>query len=138
MLRIYSWIATQHDLRLIVLAALICALASFTAIDLLHHLRRSGPATRRIWLAVAAIATGFGIWATHFIAMMAFQPGLPSGYDIGLTMVSLVAAIGLTGAGLAIGISPRVPRGRWVGGAVVGGGIAVMHYTGMAAFEIAG
>ncbi|RRH82768.1 bifunctional diguanylate cyclase/phosphodiesterase, partial [Mesorhizobium tamadayense] len=28
--------------------------------------------------------------------------------------------------------------GRWIGGAIVGGGIAVMHYTGMAAFEIAG
>ena len=27
---------------------------------------------------------------------------------------------------------------RWVGGAMVGGGIAAMHYTGMAAFEVAG
>ena len=27
---------------------------------------------------------------------------------------------------------------RWVGGAMVGGGIATMHYTGMAAFEVAG
>ena len=63
---------------------------------------------------------------------------MPSGYNIALTIVSLVAAIALTGTGLTIGISPHVRHGRWIGGAIVGGGIAVMHYTGMAAFEIAG
>ena len=138
MLKVYTCIATQHDLRLVALAAFVCALASFTAVNLLHHVGRSERAMRRIWLAVAAVATGFGIWATHFIAMLAFQPALPSGYNIALTIVSLVAAIALTGTGLTIGISPRVPHGRWIGGAIVGGGIAVMHYTGMAAFEIAG
>ena len=35
-----------------------------------------------MWLAVSAISTGFGIWATHFIAMLAFTPGIPSGYNI--------------------------------------------------------
>ncbi|RUW34370.1 EAL domain-containing protein [Mesorhizobium sp. M1E.F.Ca.ET.041.01.1.1] len=138
MLKVYTCIATQHDLRLVALAAFICALASFTAVNLLHHVGRSESEMRRVWLAVAAIATGFGIWATHFIAMLAFQPAVSSGYNIGLTIVSLLAAIALTGTGLTIGISPRIPHGRWIGGAVVGGGIAVMHYTGMAAFEIEG
>ncbi|WP_163778845.1 MHYT domain-containing protein, partial [Proteus mirabilis] len=72
--------------------------------------------------------------STHFIAMLAFQPGLPSGYNIALTLLSLAAAIVLTGVGLTIGIS-RIGHGRAIGGAVVGGGIAAMHYTGMAAFE---
>ncbi|RWX58475.1 MHYT domain-containing protein, partial [Mesorhizobium sp. M2A.F.Ca.ET.039.01.1.1] len=138
MLKVYTCIATQHDLRLVALAAFICALASFTAVNLLHHVGRSESEMRRVWLAVAAIATGFGIWATHFIAMLAFQPAVSSGYNIALTIVSLLAAIALTGTGLTIGISPRIPHGRWIGGAVVGGGIAVMHYTGMAAFEIEG
>lgn len=138
MLKVYTCIATEHDLRLVALAAFVCALACFAAVNLLHHVRRSEFAMQRFWLAVAAVATGFGIWATHFIAMLAFQPAVPSGYNIALTIVSLVAAIILTGTGLSIGISPRVQHGRWIGGAIVGGGIAVMHYTGMAAFEIAG
>ena len=138
MLKVYTCIATQHDLRLVCLAALVCTLASFTAVNLLHHVGRSERAMRRIWLAVAAVATGFGIWSTHFIAMLAFQPAVPSGYNIALTIASLVAAIALTGTGLTVGMSPRVPYARWIGGAIVGGGIAVMHYTGMAAFEIAG
>ena len=93
---------------------------------------------RGVWLAVSAISTGFGIWATHFVAMLAFTPGIPSGYNIFLTVLSLVAAILLTGAGLAVSLIPNWRHGPWLGGAIVAGGIAAMHYTGMAAFEIAG
>src|SRR5258708_3019453 len=138
MFKIYDCIATAHDLKLVGLAALICVLASFAAINLLHHARKSSGHMRRVWLAVSAISTGFGIWATHFVAMLAFTPGLPSGYNILLTILSLVAAILLTGAGLAMSLIPNWRHGPWIGGAIVAGGIAAMHYTGMAAFEIAG
>jgi diguanylate cyclase (GGDEF)-like protein/PAS domain S-box-containing protein len=93
---------------------------------------------RGVWLAVSAISTGFGIWATHFIAMLAFTPGIPSGYNITLTILSLVAAILLTGAGLVVSLIPNWRHGPWIGGTIVAGGIAAMHYTGMAAFDIAG
>src|ERR1700675_3613444 len=138
MFKIYDCIAYAHDLRLVRLAALVCVLASLTAVDLLHHARRSSGQMRAVWLAVSAISTGFGIWATHFVAMLAFTPGIPSGYNIFLTVLSLIAAILLTGAGLAVSLSPNWRHGPWVGGAIVAGGIAAMHYTGMAAFEIAG
>jgi diguanylate cyclase (GGDEF)-like protein/PAS domain S-box-containing protein len=138
MLKIYNCIATAHDLRLVGLAAAVCILASFTAINLLHHASRSRGHMRGLWLAVSAISTGFGVWATHFIAMLAFSPGIPSAYNILLTILSLVAAILLTGAGLAVALVPNWRHGRWIGGAIVAGGIAAMHYTGMAAFEIAG
>src|SRR5215213_4161125 len=101
MLKIYNCIATAHDLRLVVLAAIICVLASFAAISLLHHARKSQGHLRNVWLAVSAISTGFGIWATHFVAMLAFTPGIPNGYNVALTILSLIAAIALTGAGLA-------------------------------------
>jgi diguanylate cyclase (GGDEF)-like protein len=138
MLTVYNCIVNEHDFRLVGLAAVICALASFTAMTLLHHVRKSSGHLRYAWLAVAATATGFGIWATHFIAMLAFSPGIPSGYNVFLTILSLVAAIALTGVGLGISVSRTLPGMSWLGGAIVGGGIAAMHYTGMAAFEIAG
>jgi diguanylate cyclase len=138
MLKIYSCIAYAHDLRLVALAAVICALASFAAINLLHYARKSSGQMRGVWLAVSAISTGFGIWATHFVAMLAFTPGIPSGYNIFLTVLSLIAAILLTGAGLAVSLIPDWRHGPWLGGAIVAGGIATMHYTGMAAFEIQG
>ncbi len=137
MLKIYDCIATAHDLRLVVLAAFICTLSSFAATRLLHHARSAQNRMRVVWLGVAAVAIGFGIWATHFIAMLAFTPGVPSGYNIILTFISLLAAILLTGIGFGVAIT-NWRGGPWIGGAFVAGGIAAMHYTGMAAFEIAG
>ena len=140
MLTVYNCLVTDHDLRLVGLAAVICALASFTAISLLHHVRKSAAGMQRVWLAVSATSTGFGIWATHFIAMLAFSPGVSTAYNIVLTGFSLVAAIFLTGIGLAVAVT-SMAGSRWsasLGGAMVGGGIAAMHYTGMAAFETMG
>jgi diguanylate cyclase (GGDEF)-like protein/PAS domain S-box-containing protein len=140
MLTVYNCLVFEHDLRLVGLAAVICALASFTAINLLHHVRKSGAGMWRVWLAVSATSTGFGIWATHFIAMLAFSPGIPTAYNIALTGLSLVAAIVLTGFGLGVAVASMAGArwSAWLGGAMVGGGIAAMHYTGMAAFEIMG
>jgi diguanylate cyclase len=138
MLKVYNCIATEHDLRLVVLAAFVCVLASVAAIRLLRYARISKGRMRSVWLTVSAISTGFGIWATHFVAMLAFTPGLPSGYNIELTVLSLIAAILLTGAGLTVSLTENWRHGPWVGGAIVAGGIAAMHYTGMAAFEVAG
>jgi diguanylate cyclase (GGDEF)-like protein/PAS domain S-box-containing protein len=140
MLTIYNCLVTEHDLRLVALAAVICALASYTAISLLHHVRKSAAGMQRVWLGVSAMSTGFGIWATHFIAMLAFTPGIPTAYNIALTGLSLIAAIVLTGIGLGVAVTAMAgPRwSTWLGGALVGGGIAAMHYTGMAAFEIMG
>ena len=134
-LTVYSCIVHQHDFRLVILAALICAVASFAAVALLHHVRSSTGYMRAVWLAVSAVSTGFGIWATHFVAMLAYSPGIPNAYNIALTALSLIAAIVLTGAGLAVGVSSG---SRALGGAMVGVGIAVMHYIGMAAFEVQG
>ena len=138
MLKVYTCIAAAHDLKLVALAALICVTASFAGVNLLRHARKSTGDMRGVWLAVSALSTGFGIWATHFVAMLAFTPGIPSGYNIMLTILSLIAAILLTGAGLAVSLIPNWRHGPWIGGAIVAGGIAAMHYTGMAAFEIAG
>jgi diguanylate cyclase len=138
MLKIYNCIVHEHDLRLVGLAAFVCVLASLTAINLLRHARKSTGNMRMLWLTVSAISTGFGIWATHFVAMLAFTPEIPSGYNIGLTVLSLIAAILLTGVGLYASLIPNWRHSPWIGGAIVAGGIAAMHYTGMAAFEVAG
>ena len=115
MLTVYSCIIFGHDLRLVVLAAAVCALASFAAITLLHLVRRSTKQMRNVWLGVSAIATGFGIWATHFIAMLAFTPGIPSAYNIALMVLLLVEAIMLTYAGLRIALA-GFTGAPWVGG----------------------
>ena len=138
MLKVYACITTAHDPWLVGLAAVICALASYAAINLLRHACGAVGQMRGFWLAVSAISTGFGIWATHFIAMLAFSPGIPNGYNVRLTFLSLFSAILLTGAGLAVSMRRDWRFAPTLGGVIFAGGIASMHYTGMAAFEIAG
>lgn len=128
----------QHDLRLVALAALVCALSAFAGITLLNHARRTEGTMKRVWLAVAAVSVGFGIWATHFVAMLSFNAGMPVGYDLPITLLSLATAIAIVGGGLWFAAVGERRSDSILGGAVVGVGIAAMHYTGMAALLIGG
>ena len=138
MLRIYSCLVQDHDPSLLGLAALICLLSAFAAISLLQHARRAPSRMRYVWLGVSAVASGVGIWATHFIAMIAYAPDVPSGYHAGGTFVSLLSAILLAGAGFSLALIPGRRLQPAIGGLVVALGIATMHYVGMSAFKVPG
>ena len=138
MFRVLTCLTTEHDWRLVIVAGVVCFFASLTAISLFNRARAAAGRTRAIWIIAAGAATGCGIWATHFIAMIAYDPGITIAYNIGLTALSLIAAATITAAGLAVAVCST---GRWgapIAGAIVGGGIACMHYTGMWALELPG
>lgn len=129
----------HHDLRLVALAAIICALSAFVGVTLLGHAQRMGPGRMRtIWLAIAAGSVGFGIWATHFVAMLSYAMGMPTGYDLWTTLLSLALAIVVTGAGFWVATVGNRRSDKALGGAIVGLGIAGMHYVGMLALMIGG
>ncbi|MEL6063516.1 EAL domain-containing protein [Methylobacterium sp. DCY52] len=138
MLTVVGCLVEAHDFRLVALAAAICALSALTTVCLISHASRARAWAQAGWLAVAATAGGSGIWATHFIAMLAFAPGVPSGYDVALTGISLVIAVALAGSGLSLAVLVGGRTAAWAGGAILGFGIAAMHYTGMAAYDVAG
>jgi diguanylate cyclase (GGDEF)-like protein/PAS domain S-box-containing protein len=137
MYRILTCLTVEHDWRLVALAAGVCFLASGVAISLFHRAQAARGRARLVWLALDAAAAGFGIWATHFIAMLAYDPGIAAGYDVTLTILSLLIAILLTGAGLTMALGAFGQKtAAVIGGAVVGGGVAAMHFTGMLALEV--
>ena len=136
MLTVYNCIVNEHDLRLVLLAATVCIFASYAAANLLRHARRA--IHKQFWVGVVAVAFGCGIWATHFIAMLAFSPNLPNGYNATLTAASLLIAIAMTGLGALHAVTSERPNADLAGGAIIGAGIVFMHFTGMAAFEIEG
>jgi diguanylate cyclase len=138
MLRILTCLGFQHDWRLIILAGIVCFLASLAAISMFQRARAAEGRARAIWTIATAASTGSGIWATHFIAMLAYDPGLALGYDIGRTVLSLIAATLVTGAGLAYAIYGATRLSPATGGAIVGGGVAAMHYLGMSAVVMPG
>jgi diguanylate cyclase (GGDEF)-like protein len=157
-LRVLSCVTSEHDLRLVLLAAIICAVAAFTSFRIYARVSNARavhghPYRRLVWLGLTGLSTGAGIWSTHFVAMLAYDSGFPTAYDPGLTLASLVIAIGVTTTGYLLAAQGGELRGsgyiegfgysrRHVavasGGAVVGLGIGLMHYTGMAAVIVPG
>ncbi|MGQ0677634.1 MAG: MHYT domain-containing protein [Rhodospirillales bacterium] len=138
MLRVYACLTEQHDLRLVLLAGVICLFATNTAFSLYAHAEGATERGRAAWLAATAVVTGVGIWSTHFVAMLAFQPGLPIGYGALPTFMSIVIAVAVTGVGFSIAALGSKSWRAWFGGAVVGVGIFSMHFTGMSGLRIPG
>ena len=136
MYQVLNCLVTEHDWRLVVLGGTICWLASAVAISLLHRARASQGRTRAIWVGLDAAVGGCGIWATHFVAMLAYDPGAGAGYNIPITLISLVFAVAISAVGLGIALLDDRRSTVAMGGAVVGIGVAAMHYTGMMALEL--
>ncbi|MEU3303646.1 MHYT domain-containing protein [Streptomyces sp. NPDC006678] len=96
--------------------------------------------SRRNWLITAASAIGTGIWTMHFVAMLGFGvTGTDIRYNVPLTILSLVVAMAVVGAGVfAVGYSRDRVRALLLGGLTTGLGVASMHYLGMAALRLHG
>ena len=130
MLNIVDCIILDHDLWLVALAGIVCVLASHTAFSLLNraYLTRQMP---QAWLMGSAVAMGSGVWATHFIAMLAFRTPWPVGYDVQLTTASALLSVAVSAIGLTL-----VHSGcRLTGGIVNGLAICGMHFVGMMALH---
>jgi NO-binding membrane sensor protein with MHYT domain len=131
MLRVYSCLTGQHDVRLVFLAILICTAACSTSMKL--FIRANTEKDRALsWLFVAAAVFGAGVWAIQFIAELAYETSIPIGYDAGLTAVSLLAAIGAAWLGTFVAHRFAAPV---LGGAMIGAAVGTMHYIGMAALR---
>jgi diguanylate cyclase (GGDEF)-like protein len=138
MFKALTCLTVEHDGRLVALAVVTCLLASGVAISLFHRAQATRGRARYVWLGLDAAAGGCGIWATHFIAMLAYEPDAGVDYGLGLTILSLLFAAVITGVGLSVALRDRASRNAALGGIIVGLGIAAMHYTGMSALELPG
>ncbi|HZT62144.1 MAG TPA: MHYT domain-containing protein [Burkholderiales bacterium] len=126
----------HYEPFLVALSYVISVFGSYTALQLAIAI----PAGRT-WGAVigsvigAAAAVGGGaIWSMHFIGMNAADLGIPVAYDPVLTITSLILSILAPAVGLFIvGRSDGGPINLPLGGVLTGLGVALMHYTGMAA-----
>ncbi|QCU26868.1 histidine kinase [Burkholderia pseudomallei] len=126
------------NLPLVALSLAIATLASYTALDLSALITLlDQPRMRRAWLAGGAAAMGTGIWAMHFVGMLAFSLPIPLGYDFGHTFASLAIAVVVSYFALNAVTRAALTRERLaIGGVLMGLGIAGMHYTGMSALRM--
>jgi PAS domain S-box-containing protein len=127
-----------YDANLVLLSILIATVASYTALDLAGRITAAQGVARYTWLITAAAVMGGGIWSMHFVAMLAFSLPMPTSYDLGLTLLSLVLPILVTGVGfIIVNRHGTGPFSLITSGVFMGLGIVAMHYTGMAAMRMA-
>ena len=134
----FASIIAHNDLRLLALAALVCAIGGVTTGVLVRHTATSRAEARPRWRAIAALSSALVIWATHFIGMLALDPGAPTGFAVGATLLSLGLCIALAWVGIGAAVRARTLTGRAMSGLVLGLTIVATHYIGMAAFKSAG
>jgi NO-binding membrane sensor protein with MHYT domain len=122
-----------------VLAYLMSCLGCFLGLRCATRANASQGKARARWLILATLAIATtGIWVMHFIAMLGFAiPGQTITYSVPITLLSMLIALVVVGAGLFIvGFSRRGTGPLLVGGVIVGLGVASMHYLGMAAIRV--
>jgi PAS domain S-box-containing protein len=134
-----SLLATGHyDPWLVALSVCVAIFASWMALRLASHSDpRSTPALRTVALITGSLSLGTGVWAMHFIGMLAFSVCAVT-YDPAITLWSMLPSIGASALALHLIGGREIRRWQLIGGGIaVGAGIGAMHYTGMAAMQMA-
>jgi PAS domain S-box-containing protein len=116
---------------------LIAALAGFAFLHFANRIAElDGSVLRFAWMMAGAVTMGLGVWAMHFVGMLAYRLPIAVGYDLLITTFSLLPAIIGSSIALYVVARPNVNMLRLFAGAVaLGAGIGTMHYTGMAALH---
>ncbi len=138
MIRIVDCVSYQHNPWLLALAAVVCLISTSTALRLMMYGAKARGGSQSSLLLLGGACGGGGAWVTHFIAMLAFNPGVATGYDPAETIASLVIII-FAGA-LSVLATFRTPKpwNIWIWGLFFSFGVGAMHYADMAVLRVPG
>lgn len=126
-----------YDIFLVMISFLISIVTSYTSLDFIGRIRISEGFTKRMMLGGGSVIMGIGIWMMHFTGMLSLKFSIPVSYDHGLLVLSLMIPIITSILSLRV-ISVPSAKGVQVGvaGLIMGFGISIMHYVGMAAMKM--
>lgn len=127
-------LVSSYNSVFVAFSLIVAILAAYTALNMVGRVSSSKGRAAILWLIGGSFAMGFGVWSMHFIGMLAFSLPISLGYDVALTLLSLIIAIFSSAFAMWLVCQEDLPSARlWLGGLLMGLGIAAMHYTGMAA-----
>ncbi len=133
----HALLSGSYDYRLVALSVFISLLTACAALDLAERVTSTRGPSRSIWLSSGATAVGVGIWAVHFVGMMAFHLPIPILYDWPSVVLSVLTAVMAAGGVLYLVTRPGIGRLHTVSGSLIlGSGVAAMHLIGMAAMRL--
>lgn len=126
-----------YDYTLVVASFVVAVLASYSALYFGAQLANLERGKARLWLTLGALSMGTGVWVMHFVGMQAYVMPVDTSYDLSITVVSWLAAVGASGLALYIIGKERIGNVQFaIGSLFMAGGIVSMHYVGMAALKM--
>jgi signal transduction histidine kinase/DNA-binding response OmpR family regulator len=131
-----AFVASYNPL-LVALSIIVACMAAYSALRIVGRINAAPTLFRKsLWLAAGAVTMGIGVWAMHFVGMLAFILPVPVSYSILMTLLSMLPSILASGVMLYVISRDQIGiRQLLLGGVLMGAGIGLMHYTGMAAMR---
>jgi len=132
-----DYLASSYNFTGVLASILIASFASYVTLDLAKRVRATDRGEALAWWLGGSLAMGTGIWAMHFVGMLAFSLPVELGYTKLLTLLSWLAAVAASGIALWVAGRGGLTWRRLAGGSLaMGAAICAMHYIGMAALDM--
>jgi PAS domain S-box-containing protein len=127
----------DFNLGLVFLSYLVAVTASHVTLLLAARVRDPHATNWKLWVVSGGFAMGIGIWSMHFVATLALKLPIRVLYDLSITALSWVLAIvACSAAFIVLRRLTGKHREFLLPGALIGIGIASMHYTGDASMRL--
>ena len=132
-----DYLTYSHNQNLVILSLILAVVSGFTGFTLTQNLSAKTLLQRKISVSMAAVALGGGIWSMHFVAMLGLNLPVMVFYDAAITLASALIAILIVAVALMIlHFFVRTSSTIVLAGCIVGAGILLMHYIGMAGLQL--
>ncbi len=135
---ILNCLVQQHDWRILPFALLVAVFSLLIALSLFDRARNVARRSRRVYLVAAPLVAGLGVWSTHFIAMKAYDIGVPTRYEAWETGGSLLIVVFAFYIAMHLALAEVGRIGRIIAALTCGLGVAAMHFLGMGALRLSG
>ena len=120
----------SYEQALTALAAIVAICGCYVFFHVAEFLPRMHGVKWKLVLAASALSLGGGAWAAHFISLLAFSVPNSQGFDTLPTFLSLLITVVFSGLALyVLNQSANSGYSIFAGGALIGIGIAGMHYV---------
>ncbi|MGV3465580.1 MAG: EAL domain-containing protein, partial [Heyndrickxia sp.] len=124
----------SYNIYIVILSVVISILATFSALNIAAKISHASGRSRWFWLFAGAFVMGSGVWSMHFVGMLAFHLHAPMKYDVGYTLLSMLASVVSSFIAFYITMPTNINKFQIaIGGFIMGSGIVTMHYVGMKA-----
>jgi diguanylate cyclase len=128
--------SVAYEPWIVALSILVAIQGTYVALGLAVKIGQLAGLARRLTLAAAAFTFAVAIWSMHFVGMLALRLPMRLDYLVLPTLLSMLVSVFVVG--VAVFVASLVPVRRKalpLAAAIMGTGIATMHYIGMMALH---